>query len=220
MEIRYRDPKEAKASIDAFAFKVLRRLHGLGARSHTLEDVQQELWVAWCKACEAYRPDHGASFSTFLYTGMQRHINRYVEKNFERFHGETVALSLDSSESVSAGNDGTDDATLGESIADTVAGADVMLEQEQNFAYAMTRLSPRAQQFMTFLKDQPIELLQQLRALEAKGAYAKQRGISIATPQRLTTFMVFDLMGASRSERQKILEEVARVSAQMIKQAA
>jgi len=211
--IQYRDTKESKAQIDAFAHKVLRRLHGLGARTQTLDDVQQELWIAWCKACEQYDPTCGASFKTFLYRGMQLHINRYVEKNFERFHDETIALSLEGSPA-----ENEDDAMLGDVVPDERELQNEELEREDMFAYAASRMSPRARQFMTFLKEQPKELLEELRNIEKKGDYAKSSGLSFAVPRRITTAMVFDLMGASRSERHKILEEVAQLGRLIAKQ--
>ena len=210
--IQYRDPKESTKLINNFAHKVLSRLHKLGARTHTLDDVKQELWIAWCKACEAYKPEGGASFSTFLTNGMRLHINRYVEKNFERFHDETIALSLDAH-----GHDGSSEGDTANKLSDTVADTaplpNVEFERENCFAYALTRLSPRAAQFVTILKDQPQELIEEVRRLEEKSQYAKERGITYATAHRLTTPMIFDFMGASRNERKQIMDEVQQIGA-------
>lgn len=217
--IQYRDPKESTKQINAFAAKVLRRLHQLGARTHSLDDVKQELWIAWCKACEAYRPEGGASFSTFLTNGMRLHINRYVEKNFERFHDETIALSLDQR---GTGGEfvGSEDALLGDAIADSAPLQNVEYDNENCFAYALTRLSPRAKQFVTILKDQPKELIEEVRRLEEKSEYAKERGITYATAHRLTTPMIFDFMGASRTERKQIMDEVQQIGALIQNQVA
>lgn len=203
----YRNPKESKGQIDAFAYKVLRRLHGLGAKSHTLEDVQQELWMAWCLACESFDDKGGASFKTYLYRGMQRHINRYVEKNFERFHGETVALSLDTQQDDGEGDIGT----LGETIAGDYELQDQIVEREQNFRYAMSRLSPRAQEFVRFLKDTPADIQAEVKKLEAKAKHAKEMGIAVSMPQRLTSNLLLDFMAASRSERAQIMMEVEQI---------
>lgn len=211
-EIRFRDPKESKAQIDAFAHKVLRRLKSLGAASHTLDDVQQELWVAWCKACEAYDPQMGASFKTFLYLGMQRHINRYVETHFERFHGQTVALSLDAT--VEDGGE-----TFASVVPDQGALQDAVLEQESNFAYAMSRLSPRAQKFLAIVREQPEGIIQEFRKFESKSEYAKQQGIHFAAPQRLASWLIFDLMGVSRPDRKLILDEITQLGEKLTSQA-
>lgn len=207
--IQYRDPKDSAKAISKFASKVLRRLHQLGARSHTLDDVKQELWFAWCKACETYKPDSGASFSTYLHRGMQLYINRYIENNFEKFHDGTIALSLDGH--AADGEVGTGENTLAEAIADPSAAPDADFDNESCFKYALTRLSPRAQQFITILKDQPIELVEEVRRLEDKAAYAKERGITFATAHRITTPMIFDFMGASRTERKQIMDEITQI---------
>lgn len=206
MAIQYRDPKQSRAQVRSFAVKVLKRLHALGAASHTLDDVEQELWLAWCTACERYDPAAGTKFSTFLFNGMRLHINRYVEKNFERFHDQTTALSLDYSED--GGDEGGRNASFSESVADPNDTPDVVSDRERNFAYAMTRLSPRAQQFITILKDQPQEILNEVRRLDDKAEHAKKAGLTYANPHRLASFIVFDFMGASRFERKKILDEV------------
>jgi DNA-directed RNA polymerase specialized sigma subunit len=207
---QYRDPKESRAQIKAFAHKVLRRVHSLGARTQTLDDVEGELWVAWCLACERFNPEAGCAFSTYLYTGMRRHINRWIEKNFERFHDETVAASLDASYGSEMSEDGSG-STLGEAVADTHMRQDQEYEQKDCFAYALTRLSDRAKMFLTFLKDHPPELMAQMKDLEAKAKHAKELGVTYAMPNRLTSFMIFDFMGATRVERKQIMDEVAQV---------
>lgn len=208
MQVQYRDPKDSVKQINSFAHKVLRRIHRLGAKSQTLDDVKQELWFAWCKACETYRPECGASFSTYFYRGMQVYINRYIEKNFERFHDQTIALSLDSSEFVADG-----ESSLSETIADEKDNGYVDFERENSFRYALTRLSPRAQQFITILKEQPQDLLAEVRKLEEKSAFARSRGVTYASPQRLTSPVIFDFMGASRCERKKIMDELTQIGA-------
>jgi RNA polymerase sigma factor (sigma-70 family) len=201
-EIAYRDPKESKAQISAFARKVLRRIHALGGRSHTLEDVEQELWMAWVKACAGFKPEAGAAFSTYLFTGMRLHINRYIHNTFERFHGETIALSLDMTV------DDAEGSTIAEAVPDQQDSAHTELERSDNFAFAMSKLSPRARQFLTFLKDQPSELLDEVKRLEIKSEYARSRGVACVVPQRLASSIVLDFMGCSRAERAKILAEV------------
>lgn len=216
---QYRDPKESTKQIDSFAPRVLRRLHLLGAKTHTLDDVKQELWLAWCKACEAYKPDGGASFSTFLTKGMRLHINRYVEKNFERFHDETIALSLEGHSPAGAGGENAG-GRLSDVVADTAPPQSAEFENEDCFSYALTRLSPRAAKFVTILKEQPPELLDEVRRLEQKAEYAKERGITYATAHRLTSSMIFDFMGASRNERKQIMDEVQQIGALIQNQVA
>lgn len=200
-----RDPKNDKAQVKAFAYKVLKRVHALGAKTQTVEDIEGELWVAWCLACERYNPEGGASFKTFLYQGMRMHINRWIEKSFERFHDETTAISIDAS------HHDAEDTTLGEVIPDSGLRQDEEFQREDCFNYALTRVSDRAGQFLKFLKDHPPELMERMKDLEAKAAYAKEIGASYAMPHRLTSSMIFDFMGASRVERKQIMEEVTQI---------
>jgi len=205
-QVKYRDPKESKAQIRAFAYKVLRRIHALGGKTTSLEDVEQELWIAWCKACEAYDEKGGASFKTFLHIGMVRHINRYVQNNFERLHGETVALSLEAP----MGDD--DGATLAEAVPDTAERQDTKLIEEDVRERVMRRLTPRARQFVQILHDQPIELVRELDKFKEKQKVAREVGVQFSAPRRLTSWMVFDLMGASRTERTAIMREIEAVT--------
>lgn len=205
-----RDPKLDKGQIKSFAFKVLKRVHALGARSVLLEDIESELWVAWCLSCDAYSENGGAAFETFLYRGMRLHINRWVEKNFERNHAETIAASLD----MKMGGEGADNTgtnSLGDVIPDPHERQDERFQREDCFAYAMTRLSSRSQMFLSFLKDTPLELMERMKDLEAKAAYAKEIGACYAMPSRITSSIIFDFMGASRVERKQIMDEVTQI---------
>ena len=201
-----RNPKDDKAQVKAFAYKVLRRVHALGAKTQTIEDIESELWVAWCIAAEKFDPAGGASFKTFLYQGMRLHINRWIEKSFERFHDETIAASLE------AGSpDDANRGTFGEVVADTKERQDQAFQREDCFQYALTRVSDRAGMFLKFLRDNPPELMNRMKDLEAKAKHAREIGASYAMPHRLTSSMIFDFMGASRVERKQIMEEVTQI---------
>ncbi|WP_326894463.1 sigma factor (plasmid) [Rhizobium beringeri] len=210
-----RDPKLDKAQVRAFAFKVLRRVHGLGAKTQTIDDIESELWVAWCIACDRYSAEGGAAFSTYLYSGMRRHINRWIEKNFERFHEETIAASLDAQ--VFSDENGELGSQVGHLVADPQMTQDEAYQRENCFAYALSRVSPRAGQFLKFLKEHPPELMERMKDLEAKAEYAKEQGVNYAMPHRLTSSMILDFMGASRVERKQIMDEVTQIG-QLISQ--
>lgn len=211
MSENYRDPKASEARIRAFARRVLRRVHALGAKTATLDDIEQELWVAWCKAVEAYDPKGGASFQTFLYRGMQNHINRYVEQQYERFHEQTVALALDA-----APSDDVEGGSLIDIIPDESVNFDSELENEDAFQFAIQKLSERARIFVQLLKDQPTELVKEFQKLHIRGEYARKIGVPVITPQRMTAYIIFDFMGASRHERTQILAEVEELGKYMI----
>lgn len=201
------DMKASEKTINSFAFKVLKRLHALGARSQTLDDVKQELWIAWCKARDNFNPEAGVLFNTYLHSVMRNHINRHIELNFERFHEQTIALSLDYE---MEGEDG-EGSSVHDVLADTATPTAEVVEGDSVFRYACSRLSPRARTFVTVLNEQPQELLEEIQRLKEKSQHARELGVPYAQPGRLTSAMVFDLMQAGRVERTTILAEVSQL---------
>lgn len=201
------DHRASERVIKTFSFKVLKRLHALGARSTTLDDVEQELWVAWCKARDSYNPEFGVPFNAYLVNGMKKHVNQWIERRFERFHEETVAASLDAKV---ADNDGD-----GVELHGVIASGDIAIEDDvasrDLFNKAVQRLSPRARKFMEILESQPPELMAEVMKLRAKAEFAEQINKPFARFTHLTTTMVFDIMQASQAERTKILKEVDRL---------
>lgn len=200
-----RDPKLDEKQISAFAYKVLKRVHALGAKSQTIDDIKSELWIAWCIACENYDPNGGASFSTYLYSGMRLHINRWVEKSFTRFHGETIAFSLDAP----LGEEGSSLSEIVPSHGELQSDA---VERESCYDFVMSRLSERAKTYVSLLKDTPQEVSEQIQALDAKRAHARSLGITAPVPTDINSAILFDLMGASRFERQSIMNEIRNIS--------
>ena len=199
------NPKDSAAAIRAFASKVYRRCRAAGASTLSLEDIEQELWIAWCKACDAYDPSHGAAFSTFLHRGMQLHINRYVEQQVSRRHSEVIAVSLDGSADEETG-------PLSDAVPDAAPSPEQLTIETDAYTRVLERLSERARIFVTLLHDQPQELVSEVTRLEQKAEFAKSRGLSFATAHRLTQPMVFDLMNANRIERAGIIAEIERVT--------
>jgi DNA-directed RNA polymerase specialized sigma24 family protein len=204
------DPKASVKTIRSFAFKVLKRLHALGAKSQTIDDAEQELWIAWCKARDNFNPELGVTFNTYLHSVMRNHINRHIVLNFERFHEQTVALSLDLEVGGESSGEGAN-MELHDVLADTATPVAELVEGQSVFAYACNRLSPRARSFVTVLNEQPQELLDEVLRLNEKSTHAQSLGVAYAQPRRLTSAMVFDLMQASRVERTTILAEITQL---------
>jgi len=204
----YFDPKDSVKQIKSFAGRVLRRLRAAGDRTMQFEDLEQELWIIWCKCCETYNSQMGARFSTYLHQGMKLYINTWVRANIDRRHAEVLAKSLDQE---LTDDDGS--GTLGDVIPATDPLPDAEVEKRSSLAKVVSRLSPRARQFVEILESQPQELLDEVMILEKKAAYAKEeRGISMLLFHRLTSVMIFDVMDASRSERKQILDEIQAVA--------
>lgn len=205
------DPKASERTINSFAYKVLQRVHALGARSVQRDDVIQELWCAWCKARDCFNPEAGASFNTFLHRVMRQHVNKWIEKDFERFHDQTTALSLDAQN----GEEG------GATLVDIVPGHDIAVEDQMiassNYEYAQMHLSNRAGVFLKIMAEQPQALLEQVRLLEHKAEHAKRTNIPYAQSSGITSSMIFDLMDAGSYERTQLLREVHSMAGKLSK---
>jgi DNA-directed RNA polymerase specialized sigma subunit len=168
------------------------------------EDIEQELWVAWCKARDSYSSDYGVPFAAYLSRGMKLHINRVVEVQIERFKEQTFALELDRPMDSADGEGGT----LMDVIPSDTVGADEYVERNDTFQRAIETLSDRARIVVTLLNDQPQELLGEALLSQKKAEFSRTLGAPFLPTMRITTSMVFDLIGANRSERRKIMLEI------------
>lgn len=198
----------SEKAIRSFSHRVMRRLYGAGekGRGLGLEDIQQELRVAWFKASTSYNAELGVPFQAYLATGMKQHINRLIEKNVNRRHTEVLAISLDQPID-SAGGEGK--VTIHSTVAseDDLPGTD--FERDQHFAYAIRKLKPRAKLFITLLYEQPPELLAEVSKLNRKSEYGRESlGIHSPVSNRLAACNVFDLMGAAQAERASIVRDI------------
>jgi DNA-directed RNA polymerase sigma subunit (sigma70/sigma32) len=205
------DPKESERMIFALAHRVKRRLQSLPQSIMSYEDIEQELWIAWCKARDAFEPSRGIPWAAYLQRGMRQHINRVVEKNIERFEGQTFALSLDES----FGEDG--DTTLGEIIPAADPLPCNVVEGKSNYEKAMSVMSGRAKVFVLLLNEQPKVILDEVLMAQDKAEHAVKLGAPFNAPRRITAMMVFDLMGASRPERARITREVEKIGMRLSK---
>lgn len=196
-------PEDSKRQIERFAYRVGRRLAAAGAPSHLIEDVKQELWIAWLKACERYDPQGGASFSTYLANGMRLHINRWVDDNVSHRHAEVVALSID----FQMGDD-EDGGSLEAVLPDRQPSPEETLMEKIDLERALEDLPPRAAQFVRLLADPPAALFEQLFAVQARSAYGSKLGISSPVRAHISSGLIFDLMGATRLERSSIFRQI------------
>lgn len=199
------DPTASAKTIRSFAYRVLRRVHALGARSVTLDDVEQELWCAWCSARDVHDPER-SSFNTLLHLKMRQHVNKWIETSFERFHEGTVALSLDAS------SDTESDATLGEAIPSDEVSAETRVLWRSNYDHAIEELSPRAATYLRLLSEQPPELMDEVLKMGFKIEVGTKMKIKTGQPARLTSSILFDLMDAARSERSSIMAELENMA--------
>jgi len=209
---KWRDYKYSEPAIKRMARKVVhRRLAAFGAaHSDTIRDIEQELALVWLNAVKQYDPNGGASFSTFLHTGMIRHINRYIEKQYER--QPTTGYNTVSFDAGVYGDGSDNDMTYEEVIADDTPLVDTEIERSSCYNLVMRNLSDRAKLFIQILRDQPPELLKALDELDQKAKYAKSLGFFHPAARRISAHMVFTIMGAEAGERHKIIKEIRGVT--------
>jgi DNA-directed RNA polymerase specialized sigma24 family protein len=203
------DLKEVQRLIDVKAHKVARRLLAAGAPSHLIEDVKQEMWIAFCMARDTYDDSRGASFKTYLWRGIDLHLNNWTRDNVNRRHAEIIARSLDAE----LGDEGG--ATLLDTLPSADPATDTIVAESDMWRFTMSKLKPRTRQFLEILNSPPALLVEQVRQLQARSAHAKAQGMTLPTTNRVTTTMVFDLMEATRSERHAIAKEIEKVTAKV-----
>ena len=189
------------STINAYAWKVLRRVHAAGWRHISLEDVQQELGIAWMRANKSYNPQAGAAFKTYLYQGMRLHVNAWLRSEAYSVGG---SLSLDETSFGAEGDDGS----LHEVIAAPGVAQDEELVEKQTEARVMARLSPLSQLVLRLLQNPPDLLVQEFRAMRAKYDYARERGMIIALPTEISLTVIFMFLGLSRTLRGNVRREI------------
>lgn len=206
------DMKDLDRFVRSFAAKALRRCHAAGAKTVAYEDLCQESWVGWAIACESYNEALDIPFKPFAMRGIRQHVNRYIERYVERRIDEVNALSMDHT---SATDD--EDCTMHEVIAGAGDSVETQLARESTYQKAITKLTPKARMFLTFLREQPIELIEEVRSVGMRADHARNLGVtSFYQPRHLTASMVFDFMGISRSERQTILTEIKTLGRKVV----
>lgn len=200
------DPKSSEAQIKRFAYKVMRRLHAAGGQSLGIEDIEQELWIAWLKASETFNPEYGVPFGAYLHRAMINHINTFADREVTRRHGEVIAMSLDKTI-----GDG-DGASVSEIIPDEKESQDKLLEKKSALEAVLRRLSDQARAFVTMMVNPPHDLVAELSKMEARNEYAAKIKVAGALPIALTERIVFDLLGIERrSDRERVLSEIKNV---------
>lgn len=197
--------EDAQRAINGFANKLMRRWSAGGAPAHLIEDIKQELWIALLGAQQSFDPEKGASFNTYFYGAMKWHMRTWARENIHTRFQEIIGKSLD--EEMSEDGD-----TFSNMLACSNPLPDELLIEEDLWAAAMTRLKPRTRLFMELLRDPPEELLAEVLALKARSEYSKSMGIPQPHSNRVTTALVFDLLGVNRHNRTLMMREIARVN--------
>ncbi len=208
------DHKDSVELIRRMSWSIARKLHGSGATSMSHEDIEQELWIVWCRARDTFDPSLGVPFRAYFLKGVQLARLEVRRKMFKRM-SEERAKSLDAP----IGDD-EEGGTLVEFIPSDAPLPDALAAEASHIAWALSKLSARTALFLKLLYEQPPELLEQMRQLKARADYAKTIEAQNVMIGHITTALVFRLMGADRPERTKILAELRKLSEKVQRTAA
>lgn len=206
----YRDPAYSEKAINSFAFKVSRRLYAAGDRTMSMDDIRQELWIAWTIAVQSFKEEQGIPFLAYLRNGMRLHINRYIEKHVTRRHSEVIAFSLDGE------NDEGKSTTSYEQVPSADPKPDEDIQEKSAVDALCRRLSPIAAQFVRLLYEQPEPLMKEVVAIVRKAEFASSMNQVVVNSGRLTRTMIFDLLGVPMNKRTDVLREIENASHNMV----
>lgn len=184
-----------------------------------MEDIQQELAIAWCVARDKWKAEFNVPFSAYLMRGMKQHIRGWMSRELNQHH--LVSFGLD------------DEMASGDTHHDTTADPSAITAEEaliekdlRSFAHDRLRmrdmrkaLSDSALQFLDLLDNPPEELVEILQGLRSRGEFARQAGVPVTpVPSGINAALVFDLMGCSRQERTRIYKEIRNFSTELSQQ--
>lgn len=194
--------KESERQINSLSFKFNRRIHRLGGKSHSIEDTRQEMWAAFCIARDKFDPEGGASFKTFLHRMIFWHMNRYIAVQFEKRHEEVIAAQIGES------FDGDEGNFIHEPADPNALDIEQVLIEASSFRQSQKKLSPGAAKFIEVLLRAPDVMADDFLALNEKAKHARNLGVRYARPPRITSSIVFDIMGVTRPDRTLIMKEL------------
>ncbi len=176
------------------------RLKAAGCHSVDLEDVVQEMRITFEGCRLRFDRDKGVEFSTYLYRAIWQNFNRFADAMISG----SGPVSLDTSGALEEGG-------LHEVIADDRDGPEDVFEQRQRRERALKRLKPLTRRVVEFLDDTPQEMLEGLRALQAKAQWVQERtGRSRLIPRTVSLTFVMNMMGLSQRQRVELRRDLDR----------
>jgi DNA-directed RNA polymerase specialized sigma24 family protein len=206
-----------------FSHQVARRMRAYGVRVFDVQDVYQECTIAWCVARNAFDESRGVPFTPYMINGVRMHINAWLRKEMG---DKCIAIT-------SSLQDATfEKGTLGDIIGDdTESAEDALINGEQQLAFVdlvsdgaesaedtilkrqerarnLRRLSKEARTFLTLLENPPDELVEEFKRIRERTAYGRAMGFPSASPKRISSSLVFELMGATHAQRAGVYREI------------
>lgn len=188
--------------------QAFRRVLACGA-PFEIEDLKQELAICYLRCVEAYDPNGGANFMTFLIAAWWFNFTRLLTP-YERVHKAAPVVSGDTPRS----NDG-ERFTLWDYLPGDCATPDQYLEGQDLFDAIMQHGGDTARMLVAALVAQPDLIFDQLEALQEGAARARSAGADEpGVPQRGYEQVNFSYLGRlfklSRSKVLRARHEVER----------
>lgn len=188
--------------VRSFAWRVHRRLRAAGGRALDIDDIIQELNVAYLIARDRWDAQKGVPFPAYLMRGMRFHINRWTERTLEFQHNTSLALDSTAEDS---------DSPIHEIIPDTAPSPFNACADKQALASALNRMSSMTRHLVELAIDMPPELRAEFLAIHAKRDWAKT--LSITAPISMTELtVIMDALDINRVQRMKIYKELREIS--------
>lgn len=164
------------------------------------DDVMQEASVAFVKAKQGFSPQHGAKFSTYLWTAIGNNLNRFCDQMRDAYRG---AVSLDTPAS-----DSEDAPSLLDVLQDVNAlDPQEILMRNQTASETLAQFSPDTRRVLTCLITQPDLLMQEYERVRAY--YEMSRAMGHAGPRvKFGIDFICEVLGMSNSRRRSIKHEI------------
>jgi DNA-directed RNA polymerase specialized sigma24 family protein len=200
------------------AHKVMRRVHAAGAASIQFEDIFQELAVAWCQARDKWDQSRCVPFGPYLMRGMSHHINRWVQRELRQHTMAPFNLDAELDGEFFADNRSLHDVLPDETIA---SPEDSLITQDtRDYARDPLRsrgksepLLPETEMLLDLMESPPPALMNVIKGIQARAVYGRDTlGIPrTCAPVRLTTALVFDVMGVHPKCRKEVHQQIERL---------
>lgn len=143
------------------------------------EDMFQECSIVWMKARKSFDPTKGFKFTTYLGSAVARHLASMVGE--EVFHNARTVRGLAAEETfLRRAELDEDDPVIGEVMAQDL------------FDKGIAKLSPVSRMVMRLMTNPPPEIMEELRAYQAKARYARDCGINRTAPEDLSLAFVLN----------------------------
>lgn len=182
----YRSAQDCQGLVRRTSLRLYRQFASLRA-SHEFEDFEQEMWLEWVTAKEAFKPEMGYAFTTFYGTCCRNRTIKLVSRK--------RLIKHDKSE---------------EKIMDLFDGAEEIEDQvsrDQIMAKVTETMDERLRRMVEFLIEEPELLQKEAEAFACKYARGTGQGRS-EEPVEITLPMLFTLMGLSRSQGYRLIAQL------------